>query len=651
MKKTIPAPHGGAPRVVLALAVVASLSWGAAAEELPEVELAPVTVSALGGLAVPYDQKGVSVTVLDIEALKKEGIYSLSEAMTTVPGVFALPGGGLDQRGNVNNVSLRGMQGAQTTLPMMDGMRLYSASNGMNLTPNVMAHTELFALGAAEVLRGAQGAVYGAGALGGVVYMETPEGRGEPSLTLFNEAGSFDSYTGNLVAQGQVDKLSFYLSATCERTNNDIEYVDKAVPLPKHAGRYVAWHEALRLDYAANEDNRLTLTWRREDADLHSATAWHSFSYCNFRTNLLTARWQASLSERWTSSLMSGYHGVDYMFNHGNNPNLRNVQVEWRHAYQWNENSTTSFGVAWNRSDYRCLSSWDGASLQDTLDNTCSLFVEQRFSPVRHWENSLALRWDQSSIYEEFITFRAATCYRFNEEQSRVFASVGNGYQTPYAMQRGGYYEYVNSWTGQVMRYVGNPELDCTRSVSADVGGEHEFIPHHRVGVTAFWSRLMDGIIQVPQGACTSFRNENGHWTIQGVELSLQGSWEEAWNTGYRLAFTFTQPMNSQARQLAESSRQLWSADVHTSPLEALTLGVGVAAASGRTDWNCEKLDAYCIMRCYARYVWNENLAFHLRVENLTDQRFESSSTGGGNRGGQMLNSGAAVYAGCTLTF
>ncbi len=655
------APQWGVTCVVPALALAGFLSFAQAevSVEIPEVELAPVTVSAHDGVAVPDDRTGVSVAVLDVSELREQGVTSLSEAMTTVPGVFSLPGGGLNQRGNVNNVNIRGMRGSQTTLPMVDGMRLYSASNGMNLAPNVLAHADLFALGTAEVLRGAQGAVYGSGALGGVVYMETPEGRGAPSLTLFNEAGSFDSYTGNAVAQGQVDKLSFYLSATAEHTNNDIRYLGKEPLEQRHVGRYVAWHEALRLDYAANEDNKLTLTYRREDADLHAATAGPSFSLYHFRSNLLTAKWRTRLTERWTSTLMSGYYGADHMYNHGNNPNLRNVQVEWRNAYRWNEQHTTSAGFAWNRSDFRCLSDWDGAELQDSLDNTYAFFVEHSFTPLKNWDNSLALRWDQSSIYDEFITFRAATNYRFNQERTRAFASVGNGYQTPYAMQRGGYYEYTTfSWTtfrDEVVRYVGNPGLDCTRSISADMGLEHEFARNHFVSATLFWSRLMDGIETVAEGDYLTFANDSSHWTVQGVELSLHGTWEQNWNTGYRVAFTLVQPKDSHDHQLQDTARQLWTADVHTSPVEKLTLGLGLTGASGRSDWSGGKLDAYYVLRCYARYAVSENLSFHVRVENLTDQHFETDSTGVAsdwyNRDGQMLNSGAAIYGGCTVTF
>ncbi len=659
MKITIPAPRWGASRVVPALALAGSLSvaQAAALTDIPEAELAPVTVSAYGGLAVPYDQTGVSVTVLDVPELKEQGVFSVSEALATVPGVFSLPGGGLDQRGNANNVVMRGLRPGNMTLPMMDGMRLYSYSNSMNMTANVLGRTNLFGVGRVEVLRGAQGAVYGAGAMGGVVYMETPEGQGEPSLTLFNEAGSFDSYTGNAVAQGMVDELAYYVSATYEHTNNDLSFADGRPITIRHAGRYDAWNEALRLDAHLNPDNKLTLTFRREDAEYRRVDSWGAYDH-DFRSNLLTAKIQSRLNERWTSSLMAGYAGSDYMFGHGYNLDQRCVQVEWRNAYRWSERHATAFGLAWNREDYNCKSVYETGAMHDGLNNVYAVFAEHTYSPVKHWDNSLALRWDQSSIYNGFGTFRAASSYRFPERQTRVFASVGNGYLAPSALQRGG--EFVAY--GQL--YRGNRDLDCPRSVSADMGVEYEFAREHVATATLFWMREEDGIVEeaLPQAGYTTWRNDSSHWTVQGVELSLRGTWEKNWNTGYSLEWTYVQPKDGSDCQLVETARQTWSADVHTSPLEGLTTGIGLSAVVGRNDWAGYRLDNFCVLRWYARYRVNEQLTLHVRVENLADERFIASSNGNvmgydanwqpiPGFGGSLLNAGAAVYAGCTVRF
>lgn len=169
MKKTKKAPVGSSMRVVPAL-LLTGLSTAAHAAELPVTELSPVTVSAHGGTAIPYDQSGVSITVLDVEALREEGICTLSEALTTVPGVSALPGGGLGGRGNATNIVVRGMARQTYLVPMMDGM-LISGSNGNgNVTPNIIGRSNLFDVGNVELLRGAQGAIYGGGAVSGVLY-------------------------------------------------------------------------------------------------------------------------------------------------------------------------------------------------------------------------------------------------------------------------------------------------------------------------------------------------------------------------------------------------------------------------------------------------------------------------------------------------
>ncbi len=652
MNKIIPAPPHGAFRVVLALSLAGCCSYAQASldptEGMPEVELAPVTVSAHDGQAVPYDQTGVSVTVLDIPELKKEGIDTLNEALSTVPGVAVQPEG-LNQRGNTSDIAIRGMNSGRYTLPMMDGMRLSSVGGG-NITPNVVGRTDLFSLGRLEVLRGPQGAVYGAGAMGGVLYMETTKGEGEPSLTLFNEAGSFASYTANAVAQGKMDRLAYYVSTTYERTNNDISFADGRPITFKHAGHYDSWNEAIRLDYDFNTDHKLTMTYRREDAEYRRLSPADPVygggcSDYSFRTNLLTAKLQSRVNEKYSTSLMAGYYGVDNSFAVGQNMNLRDVQLEWRNVYKWCEHHSTSAGLSWNRSEYRYL----GYGKDDTLDNTYGFFAEHTYRPAKNWDNSLALRWDQSSVWDGLFSFRAASNYRFHQDRTRVFASIGSGYKPPTALQRCGVYDYYGT------TYVGNPELDCEQSMAADMGLEQQWAENHSVSATLFWTRVTNGISEVATATpgIVTFENKNSHWTSQGLELAAHGTWEKNWNTGYRVAFTYVQPKNEADRQLSHTSRQQWSADIHTSPFEGFTTGIGLTAVSGRTGSpDGLHLDNYCILRWYARYELNEHVSFHLRVENLTNQKFIAEEVWNSpDQSGAILNSGAAVYGGCTLTF
>lgn len=660
MKHTMTAPVQGVSRAVLALALAGSCAFAAAeaSSETPaeDAVLAPVTVSA-HGVSVPYDRTGVSVTVLDTDTLRdKQGVTTLSDALTTVPGVYVTPGGGLDQRGNVSYMVVRGLKNDAYTLPVMDGMRLDSAS-GSNyglVTSNVLARGNMFDLGNIEMLRGAQGATYGAGSAAGVLFMETPEGSSDkPGLSLYNEGGSHDSYTGNLTAQGQKDKLSYFLSATYDHTNNDFRTAAGRVQV-KHAGRYVNWSEAVRLDYQANESTKATLTYRRQDAEFGYNLPGQTSNY-TFMSNLLTAKVQTKVNTHYTTSLMLGYYGKDdnlsalYKGAYGGfYPalyNLRDVQAEWRNVYKWNEHHTTTGGLAWNRSMYTADFGEGKHNDSRSLSNIYGLFAEHSYSPVKNWDNTLALRLDESSVFDTLVNARLSSSYRFNRERTRVYGSAGRGYRAPSSFQRGcGSYFYAPYYS----LYVGNPDLEPETIYTADLGIEQEVARDHTVSATLFWTRIEDAILSPstfdPMTYMSTYHYENatGHVTAQGAELAARGTFEHAWNTGYTLSCTLTEP-KKEHRQLADTAREVWYADVHTSPTEKLTTGLGLNVVGRRTDWGGHKQDSYYTLRWYASYQVHEHLKLHARVENLTNQKFETD--------GNLLNAGISLHGGATLSF
>ncbi len=628
----------------------------ASADAVPETELAPVTVSAHEGIAVPYDATGVSVSILDPEELKKEGVYSVTEALTTAPGAYVLPGGGAYQRGDTSDLVIRGMSSQKYVLSMMDGMRLDGLGQAGLMTSNVLARTPLFGLGALELVRGAEGAVYGGGAMSGVLFMETPEGKGEPSASLFNEYGSFDSYTGNLTAQGSVKDTSFFLSSTYERTNNDFSYLDGSGPVLKHAGKYENWSQAFRLDRVINKRNRVTFTYRRSDSAYRNYTPPSDSDAENsryeFRTNLVTAKYVGEITDKWTSSLMFGYYGSDTTFGARGTSSLGtsyqeldNVQLEWRNLYKWNEKNKTTAGLGWVRTDFDSISGGQENPSSGNLDSVLSVFAEHSVEPVKGWTNTIAARLDSSNAFDELLTLRAGTNYKFNRERTRVFATLGRGYAAPSSFQRS-----AATYKAGFYEYHGNPNLDCETDWTVDFGLEQQWMKDHFLSTTLFWTRAENAI-----GTDSSdyphyyYVNKEGHQTYQGIELAARGTFEHHWNTGYKLACTLTQPKSSDDKQVAHSARQVWSADVHTSPVEKLTTGIGLAAACRRTDWGGANLDNYLILRWYANYEINDHLNVHLRVENLTNQKYVSDS--GYPIEKSMLNTGTAVYGGCTVKF
>ena len=648
------APYRGATGAVLALLA----AGGCAAAETPtaEVQLQEVTVSAYGGADVPYDRSGVSVQLLDPAELRERGLTTLTEALTTVPGAYVQSGGD-NQRGNVSSLTLRGFNGVGSILTMVDGMRTSGLSGGADITANTLARAHCHDLGNIEVLRGSQGAVYGNGAEGGVVYMETPEGSADkPHFRIFNEAGTHDSYTGHLSAQGRQGKLAYFLSETYERTNNSIHFLNGAKPPYKHSGRFTNASEALRLDYHASDAHTLTATFRREDADYNYAGPYGLTPY-EFRSNLATLKWHGQVAEKYTASLMAGYFGTDYMFGHGYNYNLRNVQAEWRNALRWSDRHTTTASLTWVRSAFAAI--YGGVRQPNTrnLDSTIGLCAAHSYTPTERICANLTARLDHSSTYQSLFTLRADASARFNNGRTRALVSIGRGYRAPDSFARSSSV-YVDPLWGTT--YRGNPNLDCETSWSADAGLEHELAEGHTAAATIFWQRREKALstAYLEDGSSMSV-NAPGHWLAQGVELTLRGCWEPHWNTGYSLGWTYTRPLQADRKQAPCTARQVWSADIHTTPAEGFTTGLGLSAAVGRTgfasNYQPYRNDNYCTLRWYARYKVSDHLTLHLRVENLTNQKYvtESAYTVGNPDAyaQSIICAGTAAHFACELSF
>ncbi len=109
-----------------------------------------------------------AVTAIDTETILKFAPDVIAEMLRAQPGTFfqqTTPGQGVP--------IIRGLKGSQI-LHMVDGMRLNNAL--FRSAPNqYLGLVDAFAIARMEVVRGAQGTLYGADAMGGVVNMLTPE--------------------------------------------------------------------------------------------------------------------------------------------------------------------------------------------------------------------------------------------------------------------------------------------------------------------------------------------------------------------------------------------------------------------------------------------------------------------------------------------
>ncbi|MCD8063572.1 TonB-dependent receptor [Akkermansia sp.] len=625
------------------------------------MQVMPELTMASHFVGVPYNRSGVSVSVINPEEFQKAGIETLTGALSQTPGVFTLDGGGTWQRGSVSNTVIRGMNKETYTLTMVDGMRI----SDVNMSGNkLLGITNLFTVGNVEVVKGAQGAVFGSGAIGGVVAMDTPEGEGDPVTRIFAEAGSFHSFNSHVTSSGKVRKLSYFVGVGFESTENDPTIYPAIYDNRKGMNDFRQWQEAVRLGYDVNDKVKVGFTYRRLDSYFEYPTPYVDYDQWpavtdphlyntedKNRSNLVTGRVDAEITKLWSTSFMIGHYNMDYSTHTPGfdfQPNVmrnRRFQTEWRNALTWNKKWQTVAGMAWDRSDYMSENNYVA---KDEWQSTLAFFAEQMWAPTDNFDASVALRLEHDSVWNNHFTWRYSNSWKVTGKDSptRIFGSVGSGFRAPT------YFEQYAANYG----YVGNPDLDVSKSLGGDLGVEQRLADNHYASVTGFWTRINDEIGTKSVGtwpnSYTTYDNFS-HATSYGVEVAFKGQFKDAWNSGYYANYTFTMPKRDsigkyETVQMANTARHTINAEVYTSPVEKLTVGFGVTSAMGRTDYNYARLDNFFTARLFARYQVTDNVALHVRVENLFDQNF--IITNDYNFGPRQAR-GLGVFGGVTVEF
>ncbi|HEX9051411.1 MAG TPA: TonB-dependent receptor [Anaeromyxobacter sp.] len=198
-----------------------------------------------------------SATVVEADRFAGEA-KGVADLVATAPGVAVNDYGGL---GHLATASIRGST-ASGVLVLLDGLPLNTGLGGsVDLSSIPRAWIDRI-----EIVRGAEGAHYGSGSLGGVINVIT---RRAPAGTWSAEtsAGSFDTYAVSAEGAARAGPASVFLSATGDATSGAFPYLYPETPNdpsgPSLAGRRRTWNGASRAGLMAKagaplgEDARL----------------------------------------------------------------------------------------------------------------------------------------------------------------------------------------------------------------------------------------------------------------------------------------------------------------------------------------------------------------------------------------------------------
>lgn len=573
---------------------------GISAETTQELEELIVSALRMPGEA---SRATSAVTALDARELETRGILDLRQALNEVPGVIATSTSG--QTGAIGSVFIRGTATPYSQL-VVDGVRLSDSTAPLG---NFLSGARLDDLGRIEVLRGAQAAIHGGEAVGGVIWLETARGGGDPQNRFRIEGGSFDSLNGFLSHSGKEGPFSWFLGAGYDGTHNDAVRQD-----------FDQARASLRLEWAQSENLTLGMTYRVSDS---------RFQYENFGTNtdhtdsaLTTVYADARIAPGWQARFTLGRYVESYdndtegLFGGNFGTDLDRIVLSTDQSFEINRIHRLFGGAFLEHSDFTNTFSGD----VDEIRYGAHLGWE--WSPVENFVTDAVVRWENYADYDDQVTWRVGASWQALEK-TRLRGGIGQAFRTPTFL------DLYGTAFG-----AGNPNLVAEESIGWDFGIEQRIGESHMVSVTWFENSITNRIRSNP----TPPINLPGDTPTRGLEFALDGALGES--VAYRLVWTCL------GASLQDQPDHTGMASIDWRPSEKLLLGIGASYVDERS-FGGGPLEDYLLLRLYGSYALRENVTIHARIENLADEGYELSNF----FGSRIQGAGFGFFAGLTTEF
>ncbi|MBC7634374.1 MAG: TonB-dependent receptor [Acetobacteraceae bacterium] len=530
------------------------------------------------------------VTIITRTMIEQRGYATLAEAMSAVPGARLVQSGG---PGGNASLFLRGTN-SNHVLVLRDGIPITDPSDpggAFNFGVDTLADVDRI-----EVVRGPMSALYGSGAIGGVVNLITKRGAGKPVQTAELGFGWPRALRGSVGASGSQGMFDYRLGVATQAERGFDTTPQRQAVYTGARNPYLANTGNLEFGITPIDGTRAFLAVRARsaqfnidslgfpgyDARLYTGSDDVFHGRAGVTSRLFDDRWETSLI---VGQLVSNRHyyqpleAADPNFTSSNSRfSGRQTTVQWEntlHVPDWGMARDTAilFGYQHNATTSRAdlTADFGGFAYQNSVraasrQNAGHIGVQTTLG--QRLTLTADARQEQGSYGGGAFTWRTGGVLAVPEAWSRLKASVGTGFRAPSLFDLFGI---------DTSGYVGNRNLRPERSIGWEAGwaidlpafGRRDFAT---LDVTYFENTLRDMIATVFNASFTAATSQNvNRAKIRGAEIALTArpfSWAEG-----SLAYTWTD-----ARNRADNTRLLRrpvdqvSANLRLTPLPGLTI-------------------------------------------------------------------------------
>jgi vitamin B12 transporter len=596
----------------------AGLPGAAAAEEATRLEPIVVTATRIEQKA---SEQASSASVVTRETIDLLNPAVAGDVLRGLPGVDVQRSG---SAGNRENIKIRGGLAAHT-LVMIDGFPVNSPTLGS------------FDIGSlpvddferVEVVRGAQSALYGSGAMGGVVNFIPRKGDAGREAGLGLAGGNFGSVKGNAHVQGAGKDGNLRLGVGGWRSDGTLSNDDTSLVSFLGTGEAAVG--------ARSRVHAIVLTTDQEKGiPIDFGNPRDANHRLDRRGFLAGARWETGVSKAVTISA-SGMlfdeffreedpadpgEALPFVFDDVTKTRKMDFRLEGR--YSPGPVSTTFLGLEYekDRATDTFRSEFSPSDLAASTFNR-SVFVQEEFRPGKRTGVSLGARLDRNSEAGTQFNPKAAAYREFADGAVRVRGAVGRGFRVPTISEK----QDV---------FIGNPALAPEVVVSYEAGSDVAFAARRvRLSGTWFYQSFRDLIqfdstVPGPQGF-GQLRNR-GRAFSRGIEaeasLILSPQAEAVFS------YTFSDTWDGAGgtriigipRHKAITSLLLWPAPSLQARVDWLVESDQIDAPLNGT---ATRRPGYARVDAYSKYRWEvraaciREVALYGKIQNLLNRKYE----------------------------
>ena len=564
-------------------------------------------------IQTPLQLMSSSVEIITQEELQASGVAYVADGLLQQPGISGSSTGG---PGQVTSLYLRGAK-PQHTLILVDGVRM----NGqLDLNGYDLANLDITGIERIEILKGPQSTLYGSDAMAGVINIITRKEQ-TPRRYLQHEYGRY--HTQRTAAGANGGDARFYYAIDFSNFDSDGFSATKSDPDTDGLHNKTL---SYRFGGHANEKTEWNATLRLIDARGEYDNGLYDKEQLITRIEL-----RHTLSE-----YLSMQAGIDYLdlerYQHATDYLSDTRSYDWNLTAQPTEKHTLLIGLEGYEDTYEEISAY--SPKKGDLDNHAFLVLWQ-YKPTQDTALSLSAREDHHSRFGGAFTYQGGLSHTLRQTDTRIHASYGTGFKAPNSFQ---------------LNY--SPELNPEESRGWEIGLEQALLENRLLLNAALFKKKYSHFIDYFWNGANNYFNADAA-TSDGFEagatlystdaLTLTLAYSYLDNDSSDLGFAERRPMHKIDAQLHYQCSPVWL-------MYAQAQYVGQRYETDNNNALIMPMQSYTLLHLSTRYAINEKCTLFARIENLTDEEYETAFDFSNPKQGYN-HSGRALYGGVRVEF